>query len=134
MTDLNEQSFSTATTPEGVAARRSKSFRQRIPAPIWRLSPTLQPVRAVRTIIPRIVLALRKAPASKAAETIETKEANCIEQFTALVLGHDEEAPFAYVEGLVAQGVSVDAILLELLTPAARQLGTLWESDATDFA
>jgi len=138
MTDVNEQSFAAGTATDGVAARHSKPLRQRIPAPIWRFRPTLQPVRVVRTIktqiIPKIVLALRKAPAPKAAESAEQKSISLLEQFAFLALGNEDGAAFAYVEGLVAQGASVESIFLDLLAPAARQLGTLWESDATDFA
>ena len=72
MTDVNEQSFSAGSTTEPAPARHPKSLRQRIPAPIWRFRPTLQPVRVVNTlktqIIPKIVLALRKAPAPKPVE------------------------------------------------------------------
>jgi methanogenic corrinoid protein MtbC1 len=119
-----------------VTGRRPKSFRQRIPAPIWRFSPTIQPVRAVKTNIPKIVLALRKlpAPALKPEPAAEEKRPDEIDRFAALVLGNDEDAAFAHVENLVAQGVKVEAIFLELLAPTARYLGTLWESDFTDFA
>jgi methanogenic corrinoid protein MtbC1 len=134
MTEVNEQAFAPGPASDSVTARRPKSFRQRIPAPIWRFSPTLQPVRVVKTIIPKIVLALRKVPVLKHAAADEQKPLNDVEHFTALTLGTDEDAVFAYVEALVAQGVTVESIFLELLAPAARQLGTLWESDATDFA
>jgi methanogenic corrinoid protein MtbC1 len=137
MTDVNEQSFSAGTATDVVPARRSKSLRQRIPAPIWRFRPTLQPVHVVNTIktqiIPKIVLALRKAPANKVAEQAADSP-SAVEQFAALSFGNSDEAPFAHVEALLAQGVSVDAIFLDLLAPAARHLGTLWETDATDFA
>ncbi|MEO8318235.1 MAG: cobalamin B12-binding domain-containing protein [Bradyrhizobium sp.] len=135
MTDVNEQSFSAGSVTDTVPARHSKSFRQRIPAPIWRFRPTLQPVAVVKTIktriIPKIVLALRSAP-----KTVEKAERSPtpVELFAALTLGNDDGAAFAYVEELVAKGTSVEAIFLDLLAPAARQLGTQWESDATDFA
>jgi len=138
MTDVNEQSFSTGTATDGVNPRQAKSFRQRFPTPIWRLRPTLQPVRVVRTIktqiIPKIVLALRKAPTPKAAEPAAQESSSPVEQFAALALGDKEDAAFAYVEELVAQDVPVESIFLDLLAPAARHLGSLWESDATDFA
>jgi methanogenic corrinoid protein MtbC1 len=133
MIDVNEQSFSAGTT-DTVTARRPKSLRQRIPAPIWRFSPNLQPVRVVRTIIPKIVLALRKAPAPKTDDAAEKAVPVSVEQFAALALGNDEGAAFAHVEALVAQGMAVETIFLELLAPTARYLGTLWEEDATDFA
>jgi MerR family transcriptional regulator, light-induced transcriptional regulator len=142
MTDLNEQSFSAGSATDGASARHSKSLRQRVPAPIWRFRPALQPVRVVKTIktqiipkiIPKIVLALRKSPATKLAESAEQKSPSPIEEFAALALGHEDGAAFAYVESLVAQGTAVESIFLDLLAPAARYLGSLWESDATDFA
>lgn len=137
MTDANQQSFSAgaATATEGIVVRHSKTLRQRIPAPIWRFRPTLPPVSVVKTIkaqiVPKIVHALRKTPKAQPAEQ---KSLRAVEQFALLALGYDDGAPFGYVEGLVAQGISVESIFLDLLAPAARQLGTLWESDAADFA
>jgi MerR family transcriptional regulator, light-induced transcriptional regulator len=134
MTDVNEQSFSAGTTTDGVTARHSKTLRQRIPTPIWRFRPTLQPVQVVRTIIPKIVLALRKPPTPKPTESAEPNEASAVERFAALALGNNDEAPFAHVEETLSQGVSVESIFLDLLAPTARHLGNLWESDAADFA
>ncbi len=137
MTDVNEQSFSAGTATDAAAARRSKSLRQRIPAPIWRFRPTLQPIQVVRTIksqlVPKIILALRRAPAPRIAETAERLPTE-VEHFAALALGNDDGAAFAYVEERLAKGSTVESIFLDLLAPAARQLGTLWESDAADFA
>jgi len=138
MTDVNEQSFSAGSATEPAPARHAKSLRQRIRAPIWRFRPTLQPVRVVNTlktqIIPKIALALRKVPVLKSLESTTEQAPSAVEQLTALALASNDDAPFAYVEGQVAQGITVESIFLELLAPAARQLGTLWESDATDFA
>ena len=139
MTDVNEQSFSAGTATDGASARHAtKSLQPRIPAPIWRFRPALRPVRVVKTIktqiIPKIVLALRKSPVTKAAESAKRTMISPVEELAALALGNEDDAAFAYVEGVVAQGTVVESILLDLLAPAARHLGTLWESDATDFA
>jgi len=137
MTDVNEQSFSAGNT-DGAAARHRKSSRQRIPAPIWRFRPALKPVGVVKTIktqiIPRIVLALRSLPAAKPADSAEQTKSGAIEHFAVLVLGNDDGAALAHVESLLAQGASVESIFLDLLAPAARQLGTQWEADTADFA
>ncbi len=137
MTDVNEQSFSAGTTTDGATARH-KLPRQRLQAPIWRFRPALKPVAVVETIktqiIPRIVLALRSLPTSKPAETADPSAPNAVEQFTVLVLANEDRAAFAHVETLLAQGISVESIFLELLAPTARLLGTRWESDVTDFA
>ena len=136
MTDLNDRSLSADTNRDGIAARLTKPLRNRIPAPIWRLRPSLPPVNVVRTfktqIIPKIVLALRHAP--KTIEPAAKNEPNAIERFAALVLGNDDGAAFAHVESMLTQGISVEAIFLDLLAPTARQLGTQWEADITDFA
>jgi len=137
MTDVNEQSFSAGSATDTAPASRSKSLRQRIPAPIWRFRPTLQPVAVVKTIktqiIPKIVLALRSAPILKPTESAE-RPSTAVERFAALTLGNDDGAAFAYVQELLAGGSTVEAIFLDLLAPAARQLGAQWESDVTDFA
>jgi methanogenic corrinoid protein MtbC1 len=137
MTDVNEQSFSAGSVTDTAPTRHSKSLRQRIPAPIWRFRPTLQPIQVVRTIktqiVPKIVLALRRAPAAKIAEPAE-RAPTAVEQFAALTLGNDDAAALAYVDQLLAKGSAVESIFLDLLAPAARELGTLWESDTTDFA
>jgi MerR family transcriptional regulator, light-induced transcriptional regulator len=137
MTDVNEQSFSAGNATDTTPVRHSKSFRQRIPAPIWRFRPALQPVEVVRTIktqiVPKIVLALRRAPAPKLAEPTSQFPSE-VAQFAALTLGNDDAAASAYVDELLASGSTVESIFLNLLAPAARQLGALWESDAADFA
>lgn len=136
MTDVNEQSFSTGSATDTAQSRHSKSLRQRIPAPIWRFRPTLQPIHVVRTIktqiVPKIVLALRRTPAPKFTEAAEQLP-TAIEQFAAMTLGNDDGAASAYVDELLAKGSSIESIFLDLLAPAARQLGALWESDAADF-
>jgi len=70
MTDANQQTFSSGTAAESIAARHSKTLRQRIPAPLWRFRPTLPAGQRRQnhqdSDHPKIVLALRKTP--KAAE------------------------------------------------------------------
>lgn len=139
MTEVNEQSFVAGNNgTETAPPRHSRSFRQRIPAPIWRFRPTLQPIQVVRTIktqiVPKIVLALRRMPARKPAEVTEEQLPAAVERFAALTLGNDDGAASVYVEALLARGTTVESIFLDLLAPAARQLGTLWEADAADFA
>jgi len=134
MTDANEHS---STDPQdSMGGRYSKTPRRRAPAPIWRFRPTLQPISVVKTIktqiIPKIALVLRKT--LKSQDPTEPQTLTAIEQFAHLALGQDDRAPFLHVEELVAKGVSVESIFLDLLAPTARHLGTLWESDATDFA
>jgi MerR family transcriptional regulator, light-induced transcriptional regulator len=138
MTDVNEQSFSSVDATEVAPARHSNPQQQKVPAPIWRFRRTLQPVAVVKTIktqiIPKIVFALRKAPVTKPAGSAEQENPDTVGQFAGLALGTNDEAALAYVEDRLARGTSVEAIFLDLLAPAARHMGRLWDSDATDFA
>jgi MerR family transcriptional regulator, light-induced transcriptional regulator len=136
MTDVNEQSFSAGINTDGARAQAARPQRSRLPAPIWRFRPSLQPIGVVRTIktriIPKIVLALRSSP--KAPEAAKQESLNSIGQFAALVLGDEDAAAFAFVREMMAHGTPVESIFLDLLAPTAQHLGELWESDATDFA
>jgi methanogenic corrinoid protein MtbC1 len=136
MTDVNEQSFSSGISTDSVVAQTARPQRSRLPAPIWRFRPALQPISVVRTIrtriIPKIVLALRSTP--KAPEPHKQESPTAIAQFAVLVLGDKEVAAFAFVQETIAQGTSVESVFIDLLAPTAQYLGELWESDATDFA
>jgi methanogenic corrinoid protein MtbC1 len=136
MTDVNEQSFSAGINSDNAVAHAAGPKRSRIPAPIWRFRPALQPgimVRTIRTrIIPRIALALRSTP--KAPEPVEPETPNAIGQFAALVLGEQDDAAFAYIQNVIGAGTSAESVFLNFLAPTAQHLGELWESDATDFA
>lgn len=50
-----------------------------------------------------------------------------------IVLGDDLEAAVAYVLVLRDRGLSMETLLVELLEPAARHLGELWDNDDCDF-
>lgn len=51
-----------------------------------------------------------------------------------LLLLQDDATPSArYVKELFANGIELEEIYLNLLTPVARKLGELWESDEADF-
>ncbi|WP_421852804.1 cobalamin B12-binding domain-containing protein [Novosphingobium sp.] len=50
-----------------------------------------------------------------------------------IVLGSDLEAAVSYVLVLRDRGLSMETLFLELLEPAARYLGQLWDEDECDF-
>lgn len=132
MSDVNEQSASTGSTDTG---RPSRRVRERLANPMSRLRPASGGVvETLRThIIPRIVLAFRSLPAVAGPVAVDTTEPDAVEAFARLIVSLDDEAASAHVEKLLAGGASVESVLLELLAPTARHLGTLWESDAEDF-
>ena len=55
------------------------------------------------------------------------------DEFVALVLDGEDRECAAFVEKLLARGVSGDAILMDLLAGAARRLGEMWERDEQDL-
>ncbi len=95
--------------------------------------------RLVRTIeseiVPRLVLARR---ASTAPEIVNARNARApdvadVEELVRLLLAHDTAVASAYVDAVRHRGASLDAICLQLLAPAARELGLRWEQDECDF-
>jgi methanogenic corrinoid protein MtbC1 len=55
------------------------------------------------------------------------------ERFMELPLRVDASALSEEVDRLVARGASVETIMIDLLAPAARRLGEMWETDECDF-
>ncbi|MBC7843863.1 MAG: cobalamin B12-binding domain-containing protein [Gemmatimonadaceae bacterium] len=56
-----------------------------------------------------------------------------VQAFVEAALSHDEERCPAFAMSMIDAGVPLDRICLDLLTPAARALGILWEEDQVDF-
>ncbi|MCU0616197.1 MAG: B12-binding domain-containing protein [Gemmatimonadaceae bacterium] len=69
-------------------------------------------------------------PTSRGARQIGAPD---VFDFVTAVLGADDAAAASLVQGLLADAVSVEAIYLDLLAPAARELGTRWEEDECSF-
>jgi methanogenic corrinoid protein MtbC1 len=94
-------------------------------------------VRAIEgQIIPRLMLVHRVAvdPASPPrARSGRNPGPADIDALAALVLHQDAAAAVTFAEELLEQGARLEAIYLELLAPAARQLGALWDADRVDF-
>ena len=90
--------------------------------------------RAIETdVIPKLVQ-LHRAPALEEALRVPVPDALRIDAFVALVLAGSGPGVSQAIDAWRAQGLSVERIYLELLAPAARRLGELWEDDAADFA
>ena len=81
-------------------------------------------------VIPRLLVAhnaqLQTPPA------LDVSPAH-VAELVGLVLARGEPAAIAFVESIRAQGAGAEAIYLDLLAPAARRLGVMWEEDACDF-
>jgi methanogenic corrinoid protein MtbC1 len=95
--------------------------------------------RLVRTIegeiVPRLVLSRRVARARGVEAVVPPKSPDSadVRELVRLLLAHDAAVASAYVEAVRHRGATLELVCLELLAPAARELGLLWEEDECDF-
>ena len=86
-------------------------------------------------LIPRLLNHARStsAPVEHATTRGVSISENDVQRFVEACLSHDEERCPAIVTGFIDAGAPLERLCLDLLTPAARALGTLWEDDEVDF-
>ncbi|GEP02039.1 cobalamin B12-binding domain-containing protein [Methylobacterium oxalidis] len=87
-------------------------------------------------IIPRLMLAHAPRLTSGRSCTSAGRKPNAdeIAAFSDLILAPPGEEVEAKIASLIADGLSLESLLLDLLAPTARHLGVLWEEDVCDFA
>ena len=78
-----------------------------------------------RDIVPRLADAPQASGAGLLAGHIET--------FASLILSQDLPSATAYLKRMCGRGMAAETLYLELLAPAARHLGDLWNEDLVDF-
>lgn len=85
-------------------------------------------------IIPRLIqahrVALPESARSAQGPAISPKQ---LASFVALSKSSQVNETTQFIDELLHQGVTTERIFLELITPAARQLGLMWEQDLCDF-
>ena len=85
-------------------------------------------------IIPRLMIAhAADGPALETSNAAAGIDASDVEQLAPLALQVEADALLAHIEKILARGVAVDTVMVDLLAPAARLLGELWEDDRCDF-
>ncbi len=84
-------------------------------------------------IIPQLLVAHRLRPERAVSQGGGVITAQDVANFAAMPLVLQADELLAHVEGYLDRGVGVDSIFVDLLAPAARRLGDLWEEDACDF-
>jgi methanogenic corrinoid protein MtbC1 len=87
-------------------------------------------------IVPQLVRAHAEQLATGPALATQhlNPSASTMAEFANLCHHEDETACWDFVERLVQQRHSVPEVLLNLITPAARYLGEMWEQDRLDFS
>mgnify|MGYP000349336816 CR=1 FL=1 len=84
-------------------------------------------------IIPRLMLVHGQSSEPPPRDVVELGP-ETTEKFALYTLSTGHESLLAIIGGLLQQGVSMEAIYLELLGPAARRLGEFWNDDQVSFA
>jgi MerR family transcriptional regulator, light-induced transcriptional regulator len=82
-------------------------------------------------IVPRLLM----SHVNNSALAVEkvTLQNVAVSDFIALTMRDDPDAAIDYVSHLMHQGVPFQDVLLELMAPAARELGERWENDTASF-
>lgn len=84
-------------------------------------------------IIPRLLMAHSSGDGGARAMRSRAINPEDASRFALLPLRLEAAALLEEVDAFIADGASVETICLDLLAPAARRLGEMWESDECDF-
>lgn len=128
MPEVFEQAFGPDPLPSlgsgGAVLRRPRSFE--------RLRSLIE-----GDLLPRLLLLhrARPVPPGLAARAASVLPAGEYARFLDLILGgHRDEVIADFLDDLLHRGHSTESVFADLLAPAARRLGELWEEDICDFA
>ncbi|MEO0590169.1 MAG: cobalamin B12-binding domain-containing protein [Pseudomonadota bacterium] len=96
---------------------------------------TQDPVNSVleSDIIPRLLMAHMIDGSIRPLEEDSVIDAEDTQRFATLPLRLEAPSLLEEVDRFLEQGVSVEEVYLELLAPAARRLGEMWDADECDF-
>jgi MerR family transcriptional regulator, light-induced transcriptional regulator len=84
-------------------------------------------------IIPRLLMAHSSGDTPDKAQRSRRIDADEASRFALLPLRMEAASLIEEVDVFIANGVSVETICLDLLAPAARRLGEMWDRDECDF-
>lgn len=84
-------------------------------------------------IIPQLLVAHRMRPGRPVPDGGGVITPEDVARFSAMPLTLQADELLVHVEEYLARGVGIDSLFVDLLAPAARRLGDLWEEDLCDF-
>ena len=84
-------------------------------------------------IIPRLLMAHAGSDVQSRSRRVRTISADDASRFAVLPLRLEAASLLEEVDRFITKGASVETICLDLLAPAARKLGEMWERDECDF-
>ena len=121
------QDYRTEADALGAARRQSaRSARQGDERRLAILTRTVE-----LDVIPRLLIAHTGPLAPAAADLLVT--AVHVADLVGRVLSRGEPEAVAFVEAMHEEGAAAESLYLDLLAPAARRLGEMWEDDTCDF-
>lgn len=85
-------------------------------------------------IIPRLMLVHNQSNIEQRQRADVALGPETTEKFALYTLSSGQESLLAIIGGLLQQGISMEAIYLDLLGPTARRLGEFWSDDQVSFA
>lgn len=95
------------------------------------ISSQVELLRAIESdIIPRLLMAYRDDCEERSLPVLAS---GSVGELVTLLLGSDSQLATHYMQAQLKRGVPVETLLLELMAPAARVLGEMWESDDCSF-
>jgi methanogenic corrinoid protein MtbC1 len=119
------QEFDTRGLPDPDAEGELGDFSMQM---LSRLGRTIE-----NELIPRLMLAFDSKPESTSAAAVMPL-ADHVAPFVRLLIEQDAVVATHYVDTLRSEGIPIATLYLDLLAPAARRLGELWEEDEVSFA
>jgi MerR family transcriptional regulator, light-induced transcriptional regulator len=82
-------------------------------------------------IVPRLLMThVHKSEPKVEAAVLENL---AVADFIRLTLDQEPDAAVDFVQSLLNEGISFQSVLLDLMAPAARELGELWDNDRLSF-
>jgi methanogenic corrinoid protein MtbC1 len=85
-------------------------------------------------IIPRMMIAHVNDPPAAIAKTTDAAITRAdVEALAPLTLQVEADALLDHIDTILARGIAVDTVMVDLLAPTARMLGEYWEDDRCDF-
>lgn len=140
--DLSQQTMAQPRAQDEGLSKSESSAGMVVKRKFSRASPGVLDIRAdslsriiESQIIPRLMLAHRSAQSLEPLPSVDacTPGPKQIAEFATLVLSSNVSIAVAYIDVQRENGLSLESVYIDLLSPTARHLGYLWDNDLCDF-
>jgi MerR family transcriptional regulator, light-induced transcriptional regulator len=130
----------------GAFGAQASSWRDMLAAPLERVRKRVgknkySPADSIESIttvieseiIPRLLMAHGGGPGDHHSHRSRVIDGNDVNRFANLPLQLEAAGLLDEIDALIERGASVEAICIDMLAPAARRLGEMWDRDECDF-